>query len=115
MEASGFFEQTAGFVSAVFHSVHPQPERSLHPTSAFGAGFSGFDRIDAPTTNSIPKVKRNLSTPPPHPHPLRHSLPPSTAIAIGIAISHFTSPPDWHTPPLRQQQQQQQIRLRLES
>ncbi|KAK7050646.1 SRR1 domain-containing protein [Favolaschia claudopus] len=44
MEASGFFEQTAGFVSGIFHSVHPQ--RPLHPTSAFGAGFSGFDRID---------------------------------------------------------------------
>lgn len=32
------------FIAAVFRSAHP--ERPAYPTSAFGAGFSGFDRLD---------------------------------------------------------------------
>ncbi|KAJ7618098.1 hypothetical protein DFH06DRAFT_1342638 [Mycena polygramma] len=44
MDAAGFFTKTAEFVSAVFKSVHP--ERPAYPNSAFGAGFSGFDRLD---------------------------------------------------------------------
>ncbi|KAJ7038994.1 hypothetical protein C8F04DRAFT_1088168 [Mycena alexandri] len=44
MDAAGFFIKTAEFIHAVFRSSHP--ERPTYPTSAFGAGFSGFDRID---------------------------------------------------------------------
>ncbi|KAJ7254966.1 hypothetical protein B0H12DRAFT_545163 [Mycena haematopus] len=44
MDAAGFFTKTAGFVNAAFRSAHP--ERPAYPCSAFGAGFSGFDRID---------------------------------------------------------------------
>ncbi|KAJ6467838.1 hypothetical protein C8R45DRAFT_1019174 [Mycena sanguinolenta] len=44
MDSAGFFAKTADFVNAVFHSAHP--ERPAYPTGAFGAGFSGFDRID---------------------------------------------------------------------
>ncbi|KAJ6541030.1 hypothetical protein DFH09DRAFT_1151063 [Mycena vulgaris] len=45
MDNAGFFAETAsGFVQPVFFST--DPERPRYPTSAFGAGFSGFDRID---------------------------------------------------------------------
>jgi hypothetical protein len=62
MDAAGFFSKTAGelrwaefccipamrplpdFLTSVFRSTHP--DRPLNPTSVFGAGFSGFDRID---------------------------------------------------------------------
>ncbi|KAF7378298.1 SRR1 domain-containing protein [Mycena sanguinolenta] len=44
MDTAGFFAKTADFVNAVFRSAHPQ--RPPYPTSAFGAGFSGFDRIN---------------------------------------------------------------------
>ncbi|KAF7344012.1 SRR1 domain-containing protein [Mycena venus] len=44
MECAGFFAKTAEFVAAVFRSAHP--ERPTYPESLFGAGFSGFDRID---------------------------------------------------------------------
>ncbi|KAJ7153239.1 hypothetical protein C8R46DRAFT_1119836 [Mycena filopes] len=44
MDAAGFFTKTAEFIHAIFDSPHP--ERPPYPTSAFGAGFSGFDRLD---------------------------------------------------------------------
>ncbi|KAJ7716502.1 hypothetical protein B0H14DRAFT_3901366 [Mycena olivaceomarginata] len=44
MDTAGFFAKTADFIAAVFRSAHP--ERPAYPTSAFGAGFSGFDRLD---------------------------------------------------------------------
>ncbi|KAJ7716233.1 hypothetical protein DFH07DRAFT_862426 [Mycena maculata] len=44
MEGAGFFAQTACFMKTIFLS--PDADRPRCPTSAFGAGFSGFDRID---------------------------------------------------------------------
>ncbi|KAJ7433453.1 hypothetical protein B0H11DRAFT_761090 [Mycena galericulata] len=44
MESAGFFAQTAGFIKTTFHVQ--VADRPRYPTSAFGAGFSGFDRID---------------------------------------------------------------------
>ncbi|KAJ7493785.1 hypothetical protein FB451DRAFT_1215379 [Mycena latifolia] len=45
MENAGFFVKTANnFIKPVFLST--DPERPRYPTSAFGAGFSGFDRLD---------------------------------------------------------------------
>ncbi|KAJ7924703.1 hypothetical protein B0H13DRAFT_1977431 [Mycena leptocephala] len=44
MDAAGFFSKTADFLTSVFRSTHP--DRPPNPTSVFGAGFSGFDRID---------------------------------------------------------------------
>ncbi|KAJ7696947.1 hypothetical protein B0H17DRAFT_1052508 [Mycena rosella] len=45
MENAGFFAETASrFVQPVFRSS--DPDRPRYPSSAFGAGFSGFDRID---------------------------------------------------------------------
>ncbi|KAJ7430449.1 hypothetical protein B0H11DRAFT_2135841 [Mycena galericulata] len=44
MESAGFFAQTAAFIKTTFHAQ--DVDRPRYPTSAFGAGFSGFDRID---------------------------------------------------------------------
>ncbi|KAJ7713695.1 hypothetical protein DFH07DRAFT_974666 [Mycena maculata] len=44
MESAGFFAQTARFVKSTFLSS--DEDRPGYPTSAFGAGFSGFDRLD---------------------------------------------------------------------
>ncbi|KAJ7092329.1 hypothetical protein B0H15DRAFT_170307 [Mycena belliarum] len=45
MDAAGFFTQTANdFVAPVFRSA--DPACPPYPASAFGAGFSGFDRVD---------------------------------------------------------------------
>ncbi|KAJ6522736.1 hypothetical protein B0H19DRAFT_1202491 [Mycena capillaripes] len=41
---SGNYSSVEDFVNAVFRSAHP--DRPAYPTSAFGAGFSGFDRLD---------------------------------------------------------------------
>ncbi|KAJ7284454.1 hypothetical protein C8J57DRAFT_1288505 [Mycena rebaudengoi] len=44
MERAGFFRHTAVILASIFSTDYP--ERPRYPTSAFGAGFSGFDRID---------------------------------------------------------------------
>ncbi|KAJ7087087.1 hypothetical protein C8R44DRAFT_31317 [Mycena epipterygia] len=45
MDKAGFFAKTeTDFIKPVFLSA--DSERPSYPTSAFGAGFSGFDRID---------------------------------------------------------------------